>query len=332
MLISDPTLQRGAASLTVAVGSMSDPSGRSGLAHFLEHMLFLGTEKYPDEGSYQEFVSTHDGFSNAYTANDRTNYHFEVDQDYFEEGLDRFSQFFLAPLFNPGLVEREMKAIDSEHSKNIPNDFRRIFQVKRKAFEKGHPARHFATGTLKTLAGVSRKELLYFYQKHYSSNQMMLAVAGPQDLDTLQSWVVPRFVSVKNRNLQEIRVSAKYMKRDPRFRLMRIKTIKDFTLADIDVSIVTYTALLQESAPRYAGFSDWDMKAKGSLLSLLKRENLAAGLSAGGGDSNNHFRVLMLKFSLHQKVSGTTQKSSGVFFSICACCGKRDCPVTFMKR
>jgi len=44
MLISDPTLQRGAASLTVAVGSMSDPSGRSGLAHFLEHMLFLGTE------------------------------------------------------------------------------------------------------------------------------------------------------------------------------------------------------------------------------------------------------------------------------------------------
>ena len=165
MLISDPTLQRGAASLTVAVGSMSDPSGRSGLAHFLEHMLFLGPEKYPDEGSYQEFVSTHDGFSNAYTANDRTNYHFEVDPDYFEEGLDRFSQFFLAPLFNPELVEREMKAIDSEHSKNIPNDFRRIFQVKRKAFEKGHPARHFATGTLKTLAGVSRKELVYFYQK-----------------------------------------------------------------------------------------------------------------------------------------------------------------------
>ena len=48
-----------------------------------------------------------------------------------------------------------MKAVDSEHSKNIPNDFRRIFQVKRKAYEKYHPARHFATGTLKTLAGVN---------------------------------------------------------------------------------------------------------------------------------------------------------------------------------
>lgn len=95
MLISDPTLQRGAASLTVGVGSMSDPADRFGLAHFLEHMLFLGTEKYPEEGSYQKFVSTHDGFSNAYTADDRTNYHFEIDPEYLEEGLDRFSQFLL---------------------------------------------------------------------------------------------------------------------------------------------------------------------------------------------------------------------------------------------
>ena len=117
MLVSDPTLQRGAASMTVGVGSMNDPAERFGLAHFLEHMLFLGTEKYPDEGSYQKFVSTHDGFSNAYTANDRTNYHFEVDPEFLDEGLDRFSQFFLTPLFNTELVEREMKAVDSEHSK-----------------------------------------------------------------------------------------------------------------------------------------------------------------------------------------------------------------------
>ena len=297
MLISDPTLQRGAASLTVAVGSMSDPPRRSGLAHFLEHMLFLGTEKYPDEGSYQEFISTHDGFSNAYTANDRTNYHFEVDPNYFEEGLDRFSQFFLAPLFNPDLVEREMKAIDSEHSKNIPNDFRRIFQVKRKAFEKGHPARNFATGTLKTLAGVSRNELLYFYQKHYSSNQMMLAVAGPQNLDTLQSWVAPRFVSVKNRNSQEIRVSAKYMKRDPRFRLMRIKTIKDTRSLTLMFPLSRTLHYYKSQPLGMLGFL-LGHEGKGSLLSLLKRENLASGLSAGGGDSNKSFSSFDVKIHL----------------------------------
>ena len=165
--------------MTVAVGSMSDPENRYGMAHFLEHMLFLGTEKYPEEGSYQKFVSINDGFSNAYTADDRTNYHFEIAPDYLEEGLDRFSQFFLGPLFNQELIERELKAVNSEHSKNIPNDFRRIRQVKRKAFEENHPARNFATGTLETLADVTREELLAFYTSHYSSNRMMLAVAGP---------------------------------------------------------------------------------------------------------------------------------------------------------
>lgn len=145
MLISDRTLQRGAASMTVAVGSMTDPENRYGMAHFLEHMLFLGTEKYPEEGSYQKFVSINDGFSNAYTADDRTNYHFEIAPDYLEEGLDRFSQFFLGPLFNQELIERELKAVNSEHSKNIPNDFRRIRQVKRKAFVESHPARNFAS-------------------------------------------------------------------------------------------------------------------------------------------------------------------------------------------
>lgn len=300
MLISDPTLQRGAASLTVGVGSMSDPAERFGLAHFLEHMLFLGTEKYPDEGSYQKFVSTHDGFSNAYTADDRTNYHFEVDPDYFEEGLERFSQFFLTPLFNQELVEREIKAVDSEHSKNIPNDYRRIFQVKRKAFEKGHPARHFATGTMETLEGVSREELLSFYNKHYSSNQMMLAVAGPQNLDTLQALVVPRFVAVKNRNLLEKRVSPKFMKRDPRFRLMRVKTIKDSRSLTLMFPLSRTLHYYKSQPLGMLGFL-LGHEGQGSLLSLLKSENLATGLSAGGGASNKSFSSFDVKIQLTPK-------------------------------
>ena len=300
ILISDPTMQRSASSLTVAVGSMSDPKERFGLAHFLEHMLFLGTEKYPDEGSYQKFVSTHDGFSNAYTADDRTNYHFEVDPDYFEEGLDRFSQFFLAPLFNQELVERELKAVNSEHSKNIPNDFRRIRQVKRKAYEAGHPARHFATGTLETLENVTRGELLTFYKKHYSSNRMMLAVAGPQDLDTLQAWVVPRFDLVKNRSLSEIRVSTKFMKRDPRFRLMRVKTVKDTRSLTLMFPLSRTLHYYKSQPLGMLGFL-LGHEGKGSLLSLLKQENLATGLSAGGGDSNKSFSSFDVNIQLTPK-------------------------------
>jgi Insulinase (Peptidase family M16) len=77
------------------------------LMHPVQHMLFLGTEKYPDENSYSAFLNQHGGNSNAYTASEYTNYYFDVQA---QEALDRFSQFFVAPLFTPSATERELKA------------------------------------------------------------------------------------------------------------------------------------------------------------------------------------------------------------------------------
>ena len=83
LLISDPHTDKAAAALDVNVGSSSDPKGREGLAHFLEHMLFLGTEKYPRAGEYQEYIAAHGGGHNAYTAFENTNYFFDIDKDYY---------------------------------------------------------------------------------------------------------------------------------------------------------------------------------------------------------------------------------------------------------
>ena len=56
MLVSDPDTQKAAASLIVNSGNLNDPPEVSGLAHFCEHMLFLGTEKYPEENHYSKFI------------------------------------------------------------------------------------------------------------------------------------------------------------------------------------------------------------------------------------------------------------------------------------
>lgn len=84
-----------------------------GLAHFCEHLLFMGTEKYPKENDYNQFLSEHSGFSNAFTGVEDTNYYFEVGQEHLEGALDRFAQFFISPLFSDGCTERELKAVDS---------------------------------------------------------------------------------------------------------------------------------------------------------------------------------------------------------------------------
>ena len=92
-------------------------------------MLFLGTEKYPDAGEYNQYLSQNGGRSNAYTAETLTNYHFEVSHSALLGALDRFSQFFISPLFSEQLTEREKNAVDSEHTKNISNDGWRDYRM-----------------------------------------------------------------------------------------------------------------------------------------------------------------------------------------------------------
>jgi insulysin len=96
------------------VGAALDPKPLYGTAHFLEHMLFMGTAKYPSENEYTEYIKNNGGMNNAYTSLTNTNYHFDCANDVFEGALDRFAQFFIAPLLGEESAEREMKAVDSE--------------------------------------------------------------------------------------------------------------------------------------------------------------------------------------------------------------------------
>lgn len=72
------------------LGSLSDPVNISGLAHFCEHMLFLGTKKYPKENEYSQFLSEHAGSSNAFTSGEHTNYYFDISHEHLQGALDRF--------------------------------------------------------------------------------------------------------------------------------------------------------------------------------------------------------------------------------------------------
>ena len=113
----------------VGSGSLSDPDfpnepGKKiqGMAHFCEHMLFLGTEKYPEENHYQNFVQANGGDSNAATGEEYTYFYYDINPDKFGESLDIFSQFFKKPLFNESAAERELNAIESEFQMNVNNE------------------------------------------------------------------------------------------------------------------------------------------------------------------------------------------------------------------
>lgn len=76
------------------------------MAHYLEHMLFMGSEKYPAENEWSEFVSKHGGSENACTDAEITCYYFDVSQPAFPKALDIFANFFVKPLLREDALAR----------------------------------------------------------------------------------------------------------------------------------------------------------------------------------------------------------------------------------
>ena len=278
LLISDPSLNKSAAALDVGVGSLEDPKEHLGLAHFLEHMLFLGTEKYPDIEEYSRYLHSYQGSSNAYTAAENTNYHFEVNHEGFEGSLDRFAQFFIAPTFNPEYVERELNAVHSEHQKNLQDDYWRSRMIVRMLHKDGHPRQKFSTGDKNTLGKVNREILMEFHKKHYSANQMKLAILSKYSLDDLTEMVKKYFSEVPNYDRKKLQYDSEIFSGEQLPRLINIKPVKDIKKLTLFFPTPSKDPYWK-SKPGSTISHLVGHEGKGSLLSKLKKENLVTSLS-----------------------------------------------------
>ncbi|WP_411359577.1 MULTISPECIES: insulinase family protein [unclassified Pseudidiomarina] len=210
MLISDPKTEKSAASLSVGVGLLQDPMTQQGMAHYLEHMLFLGTENYPDTKGYSTFMSANGGSQNAYTWLDITNYMFSVNNDAVDEALARFSDFFKAPMLYPEYTEKEKNAVNAEWSMRREMDFFGQFKLARNLLG-DHPANRFLIGNLESLGDKEGSELhpetVAFYERYYSANIMKVAMIGNQSLEELEQLAVKHFSSIENKEIEEPTVS-----------------------------------------------------------------------------------------------------------------------------
>lgn len=197
LLISDRDADKSAAAMNVNIGSLFDPKDFPGLAHFLEHMLFMGTKKYPGENDFSEFLNKNSGYSNAYTDLDSTNYYFEVNNENFLPALDRFAQFFTCPLFNESSVEREVQAVDSENKKNLQSDLWRTMQLIRSEANQNSIFNRFATGNLETLnKPLIRETLIDFHKKYYSSHLMSLVLVSNLPIEEMNKLAMDMFKDV----------------------------------------------------------------------------------------------------------------------------------------
>ncbi len=283
VLIADTESDKSAAALTVFRGSNHDPVKHAGLAHFLEHMLFIGTGKYPEVDGYQQFLAAHGGSSNAYTAPDHTNYFFDVAPEQYPEALDRFAQFFIAPLLSAEYVDREKNAVHSEYQMQSKDDGWRGMTASKLLMNPEHPMSRFSIGSLDTLAGDVRTALVDFYRTHYSADQMSLVVLAPESLDALEKMVRERFAAIPDHNLGNDQPEEKLFAEGGLPVRLDVKPVQE--RREISYSfIVPAVRTHYESKPEFYIANLLGHEGKGSLYATLKSFGWVTSLSSTTGD------------------------------------------------
>jgi len=317
LLISDPQAETAAASADVNSGYNSDPLAFQGLAHFLEHMLFLGTEKYPESGEYQEYISSHGGSHNAYTAYENTNYYFDIEAAYLEPALDRFAQFFIAPLFNEEYVDREKNAVNSEYQSNLQNDGRRSNSVWKQIINQAHPLAKFSTGNLDTLtdkADISlRQALLEHYAQYYSANQMTVAILGRESLDALESMARDKFFAIANTGSEAPQTDETLFLAGQLPAILQYQPIRNNRSLSYTFPIPVHLERYREKPTAFIG-NLIGHEGEGSLLSLLRDLGWANGLSAGGGISYEDNATFSVNISLTEEGQNHIDEISSYLF------------------
>jgi insulysin len=316
LLIHEAGTDKASAALDVNVGSFSDAEDMPGIAHAVEHLLFMGTKKYPEENAYNKFLTTHGGHSNAFTASTSTNYYFELsypsstsssstttastdsqtksdasrekDESPLWGALDRFGQFFIAPLFLEDTLDREIKAVDSENKKNLQSDQWRLHQLNKALANPEHPYCHFSTGSWKTLhddpiaRGVKiRDEFMSFHSSNYSANKMKLVVLGRESLDTLEAWVEEIFAEVPDKDLGRRRWEMPVYTKNELLTQTFAKPVLESRSLDITFAYRDEEDLYESQPSRYLSHLIGH-EGPGSILAHIKAKGWANGLGAGG--------------------------------------------------
>lgn len=186
----EPRLKRCAAVLRVAAGSHDVPGEWPGLAHFLEHLLFLGSERFPVQDNLMAYVQRHGGQVNARTSERHTDFFFELPPSVFAGGLERLCDMLANPCMNMEAQLREREVLHAEFIAwaREPSAQRQLKLLQ--PLNPAHPLRAFHAGNRYSLP-VPRpsfqQALQNFYQQFYQTGQMTLSLAGPQSVTELQT-------------------------------------------------------------------------------------------------------------------------------------------------
>lgn len=303
LLVHNAESNKSAAALAVNVGHFDDPNHRQGLAHFLEHMLFLGTKNFPDGSEYQKFINEHGGSNNAWTATEHTCFFFDIGHQHFHSAIERFGEFFTAPLLSEEFVNKERKNIDAEFKLKLKDDIRRLYDVHKETINQAHPFAKFSVGSSETLADKTgynlRDEVCRFFKDNYQAHFMTLVLEGPQTIEVLEGLANNHFSKIKSDGVAKTAISQPLYHPEHQQKWISVQPVKNDRQLIISFAMPSIDKFYRQKPESILAYLIGH-EGPGSILSLLKSKQWALALTAGSGINGSNFKDFNISISLSE--------------------------------
>jgi len=189
------------------VGAKDDLPGKSGFAHFFEHLLFEGTKNIP-RSRWFDIVSSHGGDNNAFTDVDKTYYYETLPSNSLQLALWMEAERMLHPVINQIGVDTQKEVVKEEKREGTDNvPYGKIIYmpvVQNNLFDK-HPYKHPTIGSMEDLNSAKLEDFIHYNQRYYNPNNAVLVVAGDFQKEQAKSWIETYFGPIQNHVAKPVR-------------------------------------------------------------------------------------------------------------------------------
>ena len=205
------------------VGSADEPPGKSGIAHFLEHLMFKGTAKNP-AGRFSQMLATIGGQENAFTSNDYTGYFQRVAKEHLPAVMEFEADRMTGLVLTDDVVKPELNVVLEEQNQRVANSpAARLGEDIQAALYLNHPYGKPVIGWRHEIEALTREDALEFYQRYYTPNNAVLIIAGDVAADEVKALAEQTYGKIVRRS----ELGPRKRPQEPEQRVVRTVTLAD---------------------------------------------------------------------------------------------------------
>jgi len=303
MLCHTPEASESFVSMAVRAGHFYDPNDCQGLAHLLEHMLFMGSRHLPKPNAINGFIEQHGGTINAWTGTEYANYHFSCSGGALAQTLPAFADMLRQPLFEEDALTNEIKNIHAEFEFKKKDDLRRLYQIHKETCNPHHPFAKFSVGNSDTFSQHECAELKHrlksLHQTYYCALNMRLCIASPMPTPQLEALIHQCFGTLPSGELAPDNWPPLYTENELGIQI-NIHPLQSAKRMIVTFALPALQNDYKTKPLNYISHLIGD-EGEGSLLAYLKEKDWALNLIAGSGIEGDKFKDFNVSFQLTQK-------------------------------